>query len=72
MKKILLNPKENLIVSLVLAVLFMTMLTSVFGIDGIGRFIGGAAVIMLVRLVTNRIKAKEEAAAEDNTEGADS
>ena len=61
MKKILLDPTDNLIVSLVLAVLFMTMLTSVFGIDGIGRFIGGAAVILIIKLITKRIKAKEEA-----------
>ena len=67
MKKILLDPKDNLIVSLVLAVLFMTMLTGVFGIDGIWRFIGGATVILIIKLITKRIKAKEEADAEEDS-----
>ena len=68
MKKFLLNPRDNVIVSLVAAILFMTMLTEVFGIDGIWRFIGGAIVIGIIKLITNRIKAKEEADAGDSTE----
>ena len=72
MKNILLNPRDNAIASVFLALLFMTMLTGVFGIDGIGRFIGGAAVIGIIKLITNRIKAKEKAAAGDNTEETDS
>ena len=68
MKKILLNPRDNVIASVILAFLFMTMLTGVFGIDGIWRFIGGAAVIGIIKLITNRIKAKEETAAGDHTE----
>ena len=69
MKKILLNPRDNVIASVLLAVVFMTMLTEVFGIDGIGRFVGGAAIIGIVKLITARIKAKEAAAAGDTTEG---
>ena len=71
MKKILLDPKENLIVSLISAVLFMTVLTNVFGIDGIGRFIGGAAVIGIIKLITKRLKGKIEAGEGGPTEGTD-
>ena len=67
MKKTLLDPKDNLIIGFILAVLFMTILTSVFGIDGIWRFIGGAAVFIAFRQITKRIKAKEETDAEEDT-----
>ena len=61
MKDILLDPKDSLIVRFVLAILFMTMLTSVFGIDGIWRFIGGAGVFWIMKLISDRLRAKEAA-----------
>ena len=65
MKKFLLNPKDNMIFSLVAAILVMTMLTHVFGIDGIWRFISGAGIILIIRQITNHIRAKEEADGQD-------